>query len=474
MSYNIVAKKELEYDTVVIGGGVAGCAAAAASARGGARTLLVEEFGVLGGQAVVGLVTPLDARFSRSGESFGGLLEEIADRVTELSKEYCSRGETGNLWDIASPHILKYVLLELCDGAGADIMLHTTLIACNTENGRIKSVLLSTESGFVSVEAKTFIDASGDADLAALCGAELVKGSEPGCFEALTESGLDHSHFSSGSYGAYERDGLMQPTSIFILMGGVNYEEYRKHKLNNRELHFGDLGITEERFRSWKFCGSPGFEINGDRIPTPQGRVLISPSNRPDTAVINMSRITGIDGSDAESLNRGEIAAQKQIIAIADFLINFIPGFENAYYSQSGFTLGVRETRRIRGRYVLTGLDAINCRKFENSIARGSYMIDIHDPNGKARAIGGDIKGDSYDIPYGCIVSKNTENLLACGRCISADHIAHSSTRIQGTCILTGQAAGSAAALAAAEGISVSQIEPAVLHGKLVSEGVRL
>lgn len=335
-------------------------------------------------------------------------------------------------------------------------------------------MLLSTESGFVSVAAKTFIDASGDADLAALCGAELVKGSEPGCFEALTESGLDHSHFSSGSYGAYERDGLMQPTSIFILMGGVNYEEYRKHKLNNRELHFGDLGITEERFRSWKFCGSPGFEINGDRIPTPQGRVLISPSNRPDTAVINMSRITGIDGSDAESLNRGEIAAQKQIIAIADFLINFIPGFENAYYSQSGFTLGVRETRRIRGRYVLTGLDAINCRKFENSIARGSYMIDIHDPNGKARAIGGDIKGDSYDIPYGCILSKNTENLLACGRCISADHIAHSSTRIQGTCILTGQAAGSAAALAAAEGISVSQIEPAVLHGKLISDGVRL
>ena len=266
----------------------------------------------------------------------------------------------------------------------------------------------------------------------------------------------------------------MQPTSIFILMGGVNYEEYRKHKLNNRELHFGDLGITEERFRSWKFCGSPGFEINGDRIPTPQGRVLISPSNRPDTAVINMSRITGIDGSDAESLNRGEIAAQKQIIAIADFLINFIPGFENAYYSQSGFTLGVRETRRIRGRYVLTGLDAINCRKFENSIARGSYMIDIHDPNGKARAIGGDIKGGSYDIPYGCILSKNTENLLACGRCISADHIAHSSTRIQGTCILTGQAAGSAAALAAAEGISVSQIEPAVLHGKLISDGVRL
>lgn len=266
----------------------------------------------------------------------------------------------------------------------------------------------------------------------------------------------------------------MQPTSIFIIMGGVNFEEYDKHSLNNRELHFGDLGITEEKFRSWSYCGTPGFEITGDRIPTPQGRVLISHSNRPDMAVINMSRITGIDGSDADSLNRGEIEAQKQIPAIVDFLITFIPGFENAYYSQSGFTLGVRETRRIKGRYVLTGLDAINCRRFENSIARGSYMIDIHDPNGKARAIGGNLLGDSYDIPYDCIVSENIKNLLACGRCISSDHVAHASTRIQGTCILTGQAAGSAAAIAADKGVNISEIDAALVREKLISAGVKL
>lgn len=479
MKQNIEINNLLEFDTVVIGGGVAGCAAAISSARNGARTLLAEEFGALGGQAVMGLVTPLDARTSRKGEPFGGLLDEISQKTIELSKKYCSR-ETGKISDIASPHILKYVLLTLLDEAGVKIMFHTSLVSCETENNAIKSALLFTKSGFVKVFSKTFIDASGDADLAVASGAEFVKGSEPGCFAALDESGLNHSHYNNNdnnndkNYEAYENNGLMQPTSIFILMGGVDFEKYNKFNLNNKELRFGDLDISEEKFRNWKFCGTPGFEISSDRIPMPQGRVLVTHSNRPDVAVINMSRIIGIDGSDAESLNQGEVLAQKQIIAIVDFLISFIPGFENAYYSQSGMTLGIRETRRIKGRYVLTGLDAINCKKFESSIARGSYMIDIHDPNGKARAIGGDLKGDFYDIPFDCLISKNIENLLACGRCISADHIAHSSTRIQGTCILTGQAAGTAAALALKSKISVSDLDVSELQEKLISDGVNL
>lgn len=474
VNYTISAEKEIVYDTAVIGGGVAGCAAAIAAARNGAHTLLVEKEGTLGGQAVLGLVTPLDARFSRSGESFGGILEEISNTVIDLSKKYCSRGCKENVKDIASPHILKYVLLNLCDRAGVKIMFHTSLISCKTEKQKVESVLLSTKSGYVSVRADTFIDASGDADLVALCGAEFVKGSEPDCFMALVKNGLDHSHFSNSTYGAYEKEGLMQPTSIFFLMGGVDFEKYDKNKLNNKELHFGDLGITQERFKSWEYCGSPGFEIDGDRIPMPQGRILISRSNRSDTAVVNMSRVIGIDGSDAESLNRGEIAAQKQIIALVDFLITFIPGFENAYYSQSGSTLGVRETRRLKGKYVLTGQDVISCCKYENSIARGSYMIDIHDPNGKARAIGGDLNGESYDIPYDCLISERLDNLIVCGRCISVDHIAHSSTRIQGTCILTGQAAGTAAAIAKEEEKNVSEIEPIKVHNKLVSDGVAL
>ena len=461
-----------KYDVVIIGGGLSGCGAAIASARKGAKTLLVEQSGLLGGQATLGLVTPLDARFTTSGKSFGGIMEEISNKTIELTKTYCSCGAEGEVSDIASPHILKYVLVDMVNDAGADVYFHTSLISVNTEANDIKSVVLSSKSGLVEIEANSFIDASGDADLVYLSGAEYVRGSEAGVFAQLSESGLNKSHFSENEYSGYSHDGLMQPVSIFILMGGVDVD--KAYTLNNKDLKFGDLGITEEKFRQWKFAGSCGFEISDESIPMPQGRVLVTRSTRPDVAVINMSRVVGIDGSDAASLNEGEIMAQKQIVAIVDFLKTFIPGFENSYYIQSGATLGVRETRRMIGEYVLSGKEAIDCTQFPNPIARGSYIIDIHDPSGKARAIGGSIKGEFYDIPYGCIISNTYNNLLSCGRCISVDHIAHSSTRIQGTCILTGQAAGTAAAMANKIGITPKALPEADLHTQLVKDNVYL
>ena len=291
-------------------------------------------------------------------------------------------------------------------------------------------------------------------------------------FDQLSQSGLNKSHFSDREYSGYSHDGLMQPVSIFLLMGGVDVD--RAAALNNKDLKFGDLGITREAFQSWKFADSCGFEVTGDSIPMPQGRILVSRSNRPDVAVINMSRVVGIDGADADSLNEGEIKAQKQVIAIVDFLKTFVPGFENSYYLQSGSTLGVRETRRMVGTYVLSGSEAIACRRFSHPVARGSYIIDIHDPGGKARAIGGSIQGEFYDIPYGCILSKTYRNLLACGRCISVDHVAHSSTRIQGTCILTGQAAGTAAAMARKRGLHPGDLPEKELHQQLQKDGVYL
>ena len=461
-----------EFDVAVIGGGVAGCAAALAAARNGAKTLLIEAGGILGGQATLGLVTPLDACFTTSGKSFGGILEEICEKTIELTKEYCSCGAEGKIWDIASPHILKYVLVELLSRENVNIKFHTTLISANSSDNEIKSIVVSEKSALTEIKAKTFIDATGDADLTYLSGAEYVLGSESGVFSQLSDTGLNKSHFSDNEYSAYSVDGLMQPVSIFILMGGVDVE--KAMSLNNKDLKFGDLGITEEKFREWKYAGSCGFEIGGTSIPMPQGRVLVSPSTRPDVAVINMSRVVGINGADADSLNEGEVKAQKQVIAIVDFLKTFIPGFENSYYIQSGSTLGVRETRRMKGEYTLSGMEAIQCRSFEYPVARGSYIIDIHDPTGKSRAVGGNIKGEFYDIPYGCLVSETYSNLLACGRCISVDHIAHSSTRIQGTCILTGQAVGTAAALAYEMGLSPKELPEKYLYNQLLKDGVFL
>ena len=233
---------------------------------------------------------------------------------------------------------------------------------------------------------------------------------------------------------------------------------------------FENMQLDMEAFKKEPFYNTCGFEDNGPLIPLPQGRVLISRSTTQDTAVVNMSRVIGIDGTDAESLNRGECLAQLQVIHLVDFLKKYIPGFEQAYCTESAVTLGIRETRRLKGTYMLSGTDAIQCKTFADAIARGSYIIDIHDPLGKNKAIGGQIKGDYYEIPLRCLESETYDNLFACGRCISADHVAHSSTRIQGTCMLTGQAAGTAAMFYAKDGITDSNR----VRTRLMEDGMNL
>ena len=441
-------EKNYQTDIVVIGGGVAGCAAAISAARKGKKVILVEESGILGGQATLGLVTPLSSTKSRFGKPFGGLIDEICAEVRRLSGEYCvpDSSETGDR--IAAPHILKYVLLKLCREAGVTVLFHTRLIGADTGSGRVERVIVAERSRLAVIEGKVFIDASGDGDLIALAGDDYSLGSEPGVLESLTESGLDKVHYTGGrEYSGYApSERVMQPVSIFFTMGGVDYE--KAASFNNKNLKYADLGLTFESYSELPYAGDCGFEqVEGDdKLPLPQGRILVSRGVRSDVAVVNMSRVVGIDGSDADSLNEGELRTQKQVIELVDFLKRFVPGFEKAYYLESAATLGIRETRRLVGKYVLTGGDVINCRTFEKMAARGSYIIDIHDPKGKSKAIGGEIHGDFYEIPEESLESARFSNLLAAGRCISADHVAHSSTRIQGTCIMTGESAGRIAA----------------------------
>ena len=433
-------------DIAIVGGGVAGCAAAIAAARKGADVILIEQSGILGGQAGLGIVTPLSSVCSRSGKAFDGLVKEICEKVRGYSKSYCApEGHSGNT--LAAPHILKYVLLRLCVESGVRILFHTSLIGADTKNDKIERLILSEKSTLSTLESRYFIDASGDGDLIFLAGDDYSLGSEPGVLSSLVAGGLDKVHYTGGrEYSGYEKtERVLQPVSIFFTMGGVDYET--ASSWNNKNLNYSDLGLTFDEFAKLPYANSCGFEqSDGDKLPLPQGRILVSRGARDDLAVVNMSRVIGIDGSDADSLCKGEILAQTQVIDIVDFLKRFVKGFENSYLVESASTLGIRETRRLVGKYVLTGDDVINCRRFDDAVARGSYIIDIHDPKGKSKAIGGEIHGDFYEIPIRSLESAKFSNLYAAGRCISADHVAHSSTRIQGTCIMTGEAAGIAAA----------------------------
>ncbi len=461
--------REISCDTLVVGGGLAGSGAAIASARGGADTLLIEAGGTLGGQAGIGLVTPLDSRTSKSGVKFGGLLDEICDTTASLTKKYVCGGEE-KVYTV-SPHILKYVLLKMASDAGVRLHFHTVLCEVHTDGEKISYAIFKDKTGYIKVTAKNFIDATGDADLVYLAGDDYVLGSEADVFDVLTDCGLDKIH-SDGSVSERYGGGMMQPVSLFFVLRGAEFDEVKKY--NNKNLTFGDFGITRERFEKWEFCGTPGFEIRDDRIPTPANRILVSRGRHHDEIVVNMSRAVNVNGADADSLSHGEVVAGLQVIAIVDFLKTFIPGFENCYLVESSSRLGVRETRRLVGKYKISGREVIDGVRFNDAVCRGYYMVDIHDPSGKRNAIGGDIAADYFEIPFGALCSGRFDNLLVCGRCISCDHVAHSATRIQGVCILTGQATGCAAAIAAKNGVTAASIDAEELRNALIKRGVWL
>ena len=471
----LTVRRTLSADVVVIGGGVAGCAAAEAAARHGASVVLVEQSGTLGGQAGFGLVTPLSSTHTQhSHRPFGGLIAEWMDEIRAESARCCAHAPSGAPHDVgAAPYILRVILLRRLTAAGVQVRLHTTLLAAESDGRRVVSAAVWDKSGALRILGDTFIDGSGDGDLIAMSGASYHYGSEPGVYDALTDTHLDVIHEESGKRFHAESDRAVQPVSLFFRMGGVETET--AYALNNRPLRFGDFGITREAFAAWRYAGTCGFEPGGsDRIPMPQGRVLVSCSPVAGTVVVNMSRVTGIDATDADSLNDGEIRAQLQLIALVDFLKTFIPGFRDSYLIDCAGSLGIRESRRLAGRRMLTGREVIDGTPQPDRIARGSYIIDIHDPTGKRKAIGGAIHADAYDIPYACLLAREFDNLLAVGRCISADHVAHSSTRIQGTCILTGQAAGTAAALALRDDMTPADYPVDAIQDALRSDGVAL
>ena len=472
MNWNTDLETIKNADVVVVGGGPSGIAAACAAARTGASCLLVEKNGCLGGMMTLGMVMPLAARSDTKGNHFGGILEEFIQETIRVTKQYCGT-ESKDHRLYSSPHIMKFVALDMLTKSGVDILFHGMLADVVREGDEIKGLIVCTKSGLTAIEGKIFIDATGDGDIIAGAGEAFVMGSEPGVLSGLIETGLDTEH-DGCHYAGYSKDGRMQPASTMFTMGNVDYET--GSQFINRRLTFADLGMTREQFLALPYANTPGFVIDeaSEEVPLPQGRILFFRTRRPGEVIINMTRITDVNGSDALDLSQAEILAQKQMIYVLDFLIQFVPGFEKAYLLESGSALGVRETRRLVGQYVLSGREAITCVPFDDVIAHGSYIIDIHDPQGRKKAIGGDIQGDCYDIPYRTLLPKTVNNLLAVGRCISTDHVAHSSTRIQGTCMLTGQAAGTAAAMALQKGCLAAQLPVGELQERLIAEKVCL
>jgi len=438
-----------EYDVVVSGGGTAGAVAALAAARQGASVAVVESEGFLGGNATTGLPF-LGFWGPERKQIVAGIAEEIVNCLME------QKASPGHIQDPRwysftpfNPAVLRILLLKLLVSAGVSILFHSATSGCQTRaDGGIGSILATTVSGTKTIKAGAFIDCTGDAAVARFANAPVTKHQEP------------------------------QSASLVFRLGGFSRERFVAFLHDNpTEIRGLDEGWTPEWYaqrRFFAFCGlfSNLRNANAKGLALPREFICFNVSYRSDEVNVVATQVVECDGTDAMSLSSGEITAQFQAIKTARFLQEFIPGFEDSYIVALGHRLGIRETFRLVGEYILNEHDILSSRPLSDTIALGSWPIDIHSGTGKAQIFQRFNK--SYAIPYRCLWSSEVPNLLVAGRCISTTHEAHGSTRTMAQCMATGQAAGTAAAMAVKGRCGVGEVSMQSLRERLESDGAIL
>ncbi len=411
-------------DVVVIGGGPAGFGAAVAAAEEGADTLLIERWGFLGGTATAGGVNPFMRYMSGDVQVNAGVFGRLLEALDDL----CARAGTDAERRQFDPEILKMLLDEMALSAGVRLLFHSFMVDAVADDGLVERAIIANKSGLQAVEAQMFVDASGDADLAARAGAEF-------------EIGRDE-------------DGLSQPMSLFFRTAGVDVDRLPTYEQINA------LYMPEK---------------TAGRIDNPRDDVHRPIfTTHPGEITHNATRMLAHDGTDAASLTDAELQGRRQIRELMTFFKDKVPGFENAFLASIATQVGVRETRRVTGDYILTRGDFERASKFDDAVARGCFSIDIHSPTGHGLYAQRMPAGDWYEIPYRCLRPKGFDSLLVAGRPISCDHYIHGSLRVMPIAMSTGEAAGVAAAIAAGQGRKTREIDVAALRERLRARGASI
>lgn len=435
------------FDVVVVGGGTAGSMAAIAAARTGARTLVVEQYGSIGGVLTLGQ-SLLGASDSEGYLALGGIGGELFSRLsatgsaTGTSLDSLLGSITGQ-----DPEALKVNLFDMADEAGVQLLLHTFMADVLMDGRAVRGIMVANKGGLEIIQAKTFVDCSGDADVVARAGGRFTLG-RPG-------------------------DSSTQPVSAIFRVANVEIPR----TLDYLELHPEDICDAEgfsgtkhdiQHLRTTPAAQIVGFDsliaaarAKGEWDIPVQWLTIYTLPGRSEVG-INATRVHGIDGTNPDDLSRAEVATQRQVAQVMRFLRNYVPGFENARLIASSYQVGVRESRHVEGKYILTAEDILGGTDFDDQIGRGAYPLDIHDVGPKAAGKAGNNDagtgihyqslGRSYGIPVGCLLPVDLENVIVAGRSISATHEAAGSIRGQAVCMVTGHAAGSLAALAASAG----------------------
>lgn len=399
-------------DVLIAGGGPAGIGAALSAAKRGAKVILLERYGRLGGMAVQAMVGPI------MGNVQSKIANEIINKIGGRRIDYMK---------------LDIQYYDLLTEAGVEVWLHTPIVKVLMDGNRVCGVRVYTKSGELDFFGKTVIDATGDGDVAFMAGVPFECGRK--------------------------EDGLVQPMSIMYTIAGIDPKQ---------RFYCGSEGearrkvVNGKKWAEWVTEGQKSGEL-----PPYVGVIRLYYGNRPERSVVNATQVNWLNGTKAEDLTKAEIEGRRQAYTILDFVKKHLPGYENAYIDAMPAIIGVRETRRFEGCARLEKADCIEGRKHEDAIAFGAdFCIDIHNPTGGGQAVGhkqylqGEAEEDKpYDIPFGCLVPKKIDGLLFAGRCISASHEAHASLRVQKIAMGIGSGAGAAAAAAAQQNIKVRDVD---------------
>lgn len=476
------------YDVVVVGSGPAGIGAALAAGRSGVKTLLVEKQSVLGGQMTAGLVTGFhgmrvhQGHYSKGSGSMlmtdkhtplvvKGIPLEICNRLKELNGAYTEIDDPPMRVEF-DPEVMIPLLFTMCNESHVDVLLDTFVFGVEMEGETIKYIKAANKSGEVHIHARTFVDASADGDIMAWSGAAYKVGTED-------------TH-------------RCMPLTIYMVLGNVNLQELLDYyKANPDDLEIGDpnkwqklkdeggplalMGLHKLLMKAGATNDYPmplGCE-NKVAIPIFDIQTSMLPEN---TCKLLVDMAYGIDITDGDGLTSAEIDIRtNQLPGILKFMRKYVPGFKDCHLIYTAPLMGSRESRRLDGVYVMNYEDIMSNAHFEDSIGRTGRAMNVHSTGGgKANEISGGRKWIEApnpvgaDIPYRALISRNIKNLLVSGRCMSVDRDALGSVRGEPTCMVTGEAAGAAAAIAAQKNITVQDMPIGELQALLRSRNVEI
>ena len=434
-----------QYDVLVVGGGPAGLTSALAAAEDGLKVGLVESRSFVGGNMTIGLPV-LGFLGQKGNQIIQGLPQKFIDRLKARNGASEHRPCPLHMGiTLVEPEAVKTVALEMLTEAGVEVMFYTFCVGVVMDHDRILGIITESKGGREAILGKVVIDCTGDADVAFRAGVPCEKGNQTGG---------------------------MQPPTLMFCLAGVDTEKLRLSIANQPRTYLTDF-IPAEYFGQNNQFIVVGLRELVQRarvekgLNIPNDRTIIITGLREGEVWLNMTRVKGVDGTDARSLTMGEIEGRRQIDDIFTYLKSYVPGFERAYFTKTAPFLGIRETRRIVGHYVMTQEDVLGCRRFDDAIAVASYPIDIHRPGDDGCTL--IWCGDCYDIPYRSLLPTRVDHLLVAGRCISTTHEAMGAIRVMATCMAMGEAAGRAAKMAVREGVSPAKINVQKLREELVA-----